>query len=277
MSGARAPEPGKILAPIAKRLLARLDRVVRDPRDGEAIHDARVAARRFLAAGELWSPWARGWEDLRRRLPRLVRRLGRVRNLDVTIGLLTRGRAADRASRRAFAGWLRRRRRKERGALSEWLTLRRVRRIRRRIREALRIRDARRAEPADLGIHFTRILSLAVLSPWSEHLKAAHEVRREVRRLRYGHETLRWAYRPADYERAQRKLLDIQDRAGAWHDRCVLERLAARAIREGGLSAPLDPLLARARSEAKALARRFVIGVSSLMDLRPSVTREEGS
>ncbi len=239
------------------------------------MHDARVAARRVLAAGELWGREARGWDGLRSRLPRLVRRLGRVRNTDVTLELLSRGKAADREARDALIAWLRRRRRKERGRLREWLTRRRVRRLRRQLGEAIRGRSGRTPAPADLGIHFTRIVSLAVLSPWSEQAAAAHEVRREVRLLRYGHETLRWAYLPADFERARRQLLRVQEEAGAWQDRCVLERFAARAIRQGGLSAPLDPLLARVRGEAKVLARRFVIGVSALMELRSRMAQED--
>ena len=270
----KPPDRRKVLRPLIDRLIKELGKVVRDPADIDAVHDARVAARRVLAARELWGPDS-DWNALRKRLVRLVRRLGRVRNADVTLGILSKGRAADRGARRALAAWLQRRRRKEREKLSKWLTRARVRKLQGKLARQVRAKADRIPAPRDLAIHFTRIVSLAVLSPWSEQDAAAHEVRREVRMLRYGHETLRWAYLPAAFERARRQLLEVQDRAGAWHDRCVLERFAARAVRQGGLSASLDPLMTRIRREAKTLAERFVVSVSSLMELRPTIAQEE--
>jgi CHAD domain-containing protein len=269
----KPPDRRSVLRPLADRLLKELGKVVRRPENVDAVHDARVAARRVLAAREIWGPES-DWNPLRKRLVRLVRRLGRVRNTDVTLGLLSKGRPADAAARRALGAWLRRRRKRERQRLSRWLTRTRVRKIRRRLDGMVRARSERTPAARDLAIHFTRIVSLAVLSPWSEQEAAAHEVRREVRMLRYGHETLQWAYEPAAFDRARRRLLEVQDRAGSWRDRCVLERFAARAIREGGLSASLDPLLSRVSREAKTLAGRFVVSVSSLMELRPTIAQE---
>jgi len=263
--------------PLSARLLDRLRRVRRDAEDAEAIHDARVAARRLWAAAELWRPDAEEWAGLRRRLPKLIRRMGRVRNLDVTLELLARGKPADREARRALAASIRRRRKKRRARLSKRMRKLDLAALRRKLRalSAAPARDPSRPPgPRDLGIHFTRIAALAVLSPWSEQASAAHEVRREVRLLRYAHETLEAVYPPPDFEAARRKLRSVQETAGRLQDRRVLERAAARALRKGGLSVLLDPLLGRVRREARALARRFALDVAALMELRPRMTGE---
>ena len=67
---------------IAERLDVELRKIRKRPSDVEAIHDARVAARRLLAAGELWASHVSPWAGVRDRLPRILKRLGHVRNLE---------------------------------------------------------------------------------------------------------------------------------------------------------------------------------------------------
>lgn len=265
-----------MIKPLAERLLWSVDRVTRDPSDVQGVHQARVTARRLLAAGQLWCPESGGWEEAEARLAKLVRRLGGVRNADVTLALLMKGKRADRAARSGFIGWLRRRRRKERARLAKWLTARRIRKLGEILRNL--IRDERSPAvpaPGALDRHFGKIIGLAGPSPWWSDPAAAHEVRREVRLLRYALETLTWAYSKSDLRRIRRRLQEVQDRAGAWHDRCVLEKLAVRASREGDCPVSLGPLLHRVRREEKILAQRFVTSVTSLMDLRPLIVKGE--
>lgn len=279
MSPRRLPRPraGATLQPLAERLLQKLRQVRKDPSDADAVHDARVAARRFLAAGELWASGEPGWPPLRARLNRWVRRLGRVRNLDVILPLVSRG-DSERPARKALSRVLRKKRRKERVRLREWLTRRRLDRVERdlaRLTRTVARRSIAPPGPGDLSPHFMKILALCALGPWSQDPASGHEVRREVRRLRYGCETLSWAYSAARYRQAMRVLLRVQDLAGAWHDRCVLQSLASRVMAEGRVSVPLVDLLARTQTEANELAAKFAVAVTELMDLRPVLVGDE--
>jgi hypothetical protein len=66
----------------------------------------------------------------------------------------------------------------------------------------------------------------------------------------------------------------VQEAAGAWQDRCVLSRLAAKAVRKGKVEVPLAPLLGRIERESKELSRRFAQSLNELMDLRKSMLGE---
>jgi CHAD domain-containing protein len=89
-----------------------------------------------------------------------------------------------------------------------------------------------------------------------------------VRRLRYAHETLEWAYEPGDFQRVVKSLHKIQEVAGEWQDRCIIEKLAAKAIRRGKVSLPLTGFLTRIQTESKTLSDRFVRAAAELTDLR---------
>ena len=261
-----------VLRQLSSRLRAELGKVRKNPADIEAVHDARVAARRLLAGGELWAHGVRGWFSLRARLPKIVRRLGRVRNLDVSVELLAQGPPSDRAARRDLSHALKADRRRRRSKLLEWLTAARLRSLSKRLEDVLKAVRRRplvaTPGPSDLAPYFARIASLSAGGAWTSDVEIAHEIRREVRRLRYGHETVSWAYGKADVERAVRVLRAVQEAAGAWQDRCVLARLAAKAVRKGKVEVPLAPLLARIDRESKDLSRRFALALNELMDLR---------
>jgi CHAD domain-containing protein len=274
----RERRPPRLEAP-AGRLRRELRRVRRDPADRDAVHDARVAARRLLAAGEMWAYGAPGWPRLRKQLPRFIRRLGRVRNFDVALQLLARGAAADRAVRKALARALRKRLGGRRARLRAWLDASRLRRFEGRV-EAL-LDEVRRQPlqlapgPVDLAPYFARILSLTAGVHWTLEPAVAHEVRRELRRLRYAHETLEGAYRPAEFRRAVDALRAAQEAAGDWHDRVMIAELAGKTVRRGRVSVPLSPLLARLSGEAKEFSRDFERAVAKLLSLRPAMQGED--
>jgi len=256
----------------AKRLDVELRKIRKRPADVEAIHDARVAARRLLAAGELWAAHVAPWVGVRDRLPRLVKRLGRVRNLDIAVDLLKTGTKEEEAAREELSRHLRKRREKERARMAEWLTEDKVDRLRDAMKEVVRevrqktVLDA--PSSSDLAPHFARVMSLITGRAWAPTAEEAHAIRREVRRLRYAHETLEWAYEAEDFQRVVKTLRKIQELAGRWQDRCVLEKLASKAVRKGKVAVPLAGFLTRIQGESKSLSDRFVRAAGELADLR---------
>ncbi len=257
---------------LADRLVGELRKVAKNPGDIDAIHDARVAARRLLAAGELWAAHVAAWAGVRDRLPRILRRLGGVRNLDIAIDLLKKGSKEDEPAREELTGYLKKHRKKERVKMQAWLTAKKIDRIRSGMKEVVRevrekpVLDA--PSPSDLAPHFARVMSLFAGRTWAPTAEEAHAIRREIRRLRYAHETLEWAYEPGDFQRVIKALARIQELAGDWQDRCIIEKLSAKAIRRGKVSIPLTGFLSRIQSESKALSERFVRAAAELTELR---------
>ncbi|HEV3026543.1 MAG TPA: CHAD domain-containing protein, partial [Planctomycetota bacterium] len=155
-----------------------LHKVRRSPSNADAIHDARVAARRLLAAGELWAAPVAAWASVRDRLPPILRRLGHVRNLDIAIDLLKKGTPDDQAARKELARHLRRYRKGERGEMQDWLTKRKIDRIREGMKKVVRevrqkpVLDA--PSPSDLAPHFARVMSLFTGRAWAPTAEEAH-------------------------------------------------------------------------------------------------------
>jgi CHAD domain-containing protein len=263
---------------LADRLKVELQKVRKSPANADAVHDARVAARRLLAAGELWATHVAPWPAVRDRLPRILRKLGHLRNLDIAIDLLRRGAGEDEKARRALARHLRKLRKKERALVSEWLTAKKIDRIDKGMKKVVRevrqkpVLDA--PSPPDLAPHFARVMSLFTGRAWAPSPEEAHAIRREVRRLRYAHETLEWAYEPEDFQRVVKLLHRIQEVAGEWQDRCVLEKFASKAMRRGKVSAPLEGFLGRIQAESKSLSDKFVRVATELTDLRQLIVGE---
>jgi CHAD domain-containing protein len=257
---------------LADKLTAELEKVRKRPSNVEAIHDARVAARRLLAAGELWAAHVAPWPGVRDRLPRITRRLGVVRNLDIALDLLRRGTTEDEKPRRALSKLLRKNRKKERARVAEWLSRRKIDRLHDRMKKVVRevrqkpVLDA--PSPPDLAPHVARVMSLFAGRTWAPSSEEAHAIRREARRLRYAHETLEWAYEPEDFQRVVKVLGRVQELAGQWHDRCILEKFAAKALRRGKAAGSLAGFLAKIQAEEKVLSEKFVRAASELADLR---------
>jgi len=257
---------------LADKLAEELEKVRKSPADVEAIHDARVAARRLLAAGELWAAHTSPWPSVRDRLPRIAKRLGEVRNLDIALDLLRRGTKQDEKARKTLIRLLRKIRKKERARVEAWLSRKKIDRLQERMKKV--VRDVRQKpvldapSPPDLAPHFARVMSLFAGRTWAPSSEEAHAIRREARRLRYAHETLEWAYEPEDFERVVKVLGRIQELAGEWHDRCILEKFAAKAIRRGKAAGPLAGFLAQIQAESKSLSEKFVRAATELTDLR---------
>ena len=263
---------------LAARLKKELRKVRKSAADVEAVHDARVAARRLLAAGELWAAHVTPWPGVRDRLPRLVRKLGKVRNLDIAIALLERGTEEDAPARRVLARRLRKARKEERLRLKEWLEGRRIDRLQERMKKVVRearlkpVLDA--PSPPDLAPHFARVMSLFAGRTWAPTSEEAHAIRREARRLRYAHETLEWAYEPGDFDRVVKVLGRLQEFAGDWHDRVILDKFAAREIRKDKVPASLARYVAQLQKESHELSDRFLRAASELADLRALILGE---
>jgi CHAD domain-containing protein len=257
---------------LAGKLKEELRKVRRSPSDQEAVHDARVAARRLLAAGELWAAHVALWPGVRDRLPRIVRKLGRVRNLDIALDLLRQGPKEEARARKALSRRLRKLRKEERASVARWLSERKIEKIDGKMKKV--VRDVREKpvldapSPPDLAPHLARVMSLFAGRAWAPSPEEAHAIRREARRLRYAHETLEWAYEPDDFARVVKVLGRIQELAGEWHDRVILEKFAAKAIRKGKAQAQLSRFLARVQSESKELSDKFVRAAAELTDLR---------
>lgn len=257
---------------LAGRLTEELRKVRKNPGDVEAVHDARVAARRLLAAGELWAAHVAPWPGVRDRLPRIVRKLGRVRNLDIALDLLRSGPKEEAAARKLLTRRLRKLRKEERSQARDWLSERKIGKIDQKMRRV--VRDVRQKpvldapSPPDLAPHFARVMSLFAGRTWAPTPEEAHAIRREARRLRYAHETLEWAYEPDDFKRVVKVLGRIQEIAGEWHDRVILEKFASKAMRRAKGQPSLARFLARIQSESKALSDKFVRTASELTDLR---------
>ena len=131
---------------LADRLDLELRKILKRPSDVEAVHDARVAGRRLLAAGELWASHVAPWVGVRDRLPGLVKRLGRIRNLDIAVELLATGPKEEEAAREEFTRHLLKRRKKERSRIATWLTLKKVDRLRSVLKEVVRELQRRKSK-----------------------------------------------------------------------------------------------------------------------------------
>lgn len=201
-----------------------------------------------------------------------------MRNLDVAAELLARGARADAGVREDLLSYVKKKRKAERRDAAAWLSDGRLRKLKTLVVDALGRRErgleAGTPGPASLGPRLRYILQLAGRGDPMRDPERAHEIRREVRLLRYAHETLASEYPHSQFGAASALFTRLQDAAGEWHDRDVLGRLAARAARKGRLTAPPDAFLARLRREQKRLGGKFVEGLAELVRLKPVLLGE---
>ncbi|MCC6738863.1 MAG: CHAD domain-containing protein [Planctomycetia bacterium] len=263
---AKTPFPQRAaLTPHASRLLSELRGVMKDPSDADAVHDARVSARRLLAALEIRLPESEAGEELRGRLDKCVRRLGRVRNLDVAERFLRRGPAAEAAARRALAEKLRRQAKKARRRLGSWLTPGRIRRVKEAVARALAGPAAPEPGRISLAPRLGAVMRLAAQGRPMDDPERAHELRRQIRFLRYQQESIAGCY-PAAADAAFRAMfVRLQDAAGEWHDRFAIDRAAVRFARKRGGVKGLAALRRRLAVEMRARATRFERELAGLL------------
>jgi CHAD domain-containing protein len=269
--------PQAALAPFAARLLAELRRARKDPSKVEAIHDARVAARRLAAAAELWLEAGASRDRLRVRLEKCVRRLGRVRNADVALEFLEKGPEGEAPARRALSKKVRRELKAQRRRLGRWLTGDRVKRIKGAMSRALsEAGEGGPPGPAALGRRFRAILRLPGTTAPMADPKQAHELRRQIRQLRYQHESIAAAYPELDRATLLDVFIRLQDAAGGWHDRFQVDCLAASLERKAKLKASAASLRSRLRAEMKEHAARFAEAFADLVRLKPVLLGKPG-
>lgn len=280
-SGAPAlpPSPQAALAPAAARLVAELRRVRADASDAEAVHDARVAARRLAAAATLWLEPGKPLDKLKGRLDKCVRRLGRVRNADVALDFLAKGPAADGPARKALSKVLRRELKARRNRLAGWLTGERVWRLISALSRA--VAKARVGvgvpSPRSLGRQLRPVLLLAGGPHPMGDPRKAHELRREIRILRYQQESIAAAYDEADAAAFRDLFVRLQDAAGGWHDRFQVDRLAAALERKPRFRRAAASLRRRLAREMKQLAEKFVEALADLVRREPALLGQGGS
>ena len=251
--------------------------------DREALHRARIASRRIREALPLLSAGLRG-RRLERKVRRITRALGPVRELDVALQILDDVERSGELSRSALAR-LRQAVARERHALQaemkrriEDCNLEKLRKralcvVRksaahgslRRDPEALaraRARAARRAEQLQLAIEAASGIYLP---------DRLHEVRIAVKKLRYALELVRELSRSR--ARVHLKTLStVQDTLGRMHD---LEVLIARTRAVQGapgaptlkLSGELDVLVRRFETECRQLHAQYMAARRALLEI----------
>ncbi|MBI3048712.1 MAG: CHAD domain-containing protein [Acidobacteria bacterium] len=226
-----------------------------------AVHRARVATRRLRELLPLVHPGSRG-RRLRRKVRRLTRALGPVRELDVALETL--GGLAGEAPRAAVAR-LKQVLRQERRRLHDAMA-REVQRVdfdtlRRQAIHAAR--SQRRLDAAARAARRAVRLRSAIESAGSIYLPdRLHEVRIAVKKLRYALELVRHVEGSRAVARL-RRLKEAQDLLGRMHDLDVLVA-RVRAL-QGSANAPtlrlssdLDRLVRRLETECRQLHGHYM-------------------
>lgn len=228
--------------------------------DESSVHQARVASRRLREALPVLGARA-DWDAIDKagkRVRRITRALGPVRELDVTLMLLAeleeKGTAPSRAIARVRAAVLEERHKRRRAMLEEMSPMR-LEKLRKRLVEVAapevnaHVRRSALAEAAQQASFRAKSLKAAIDRAGGIYLAdRLHRVRIEAKKLRYALEIQRELTRSRSTARLNR-LKQQQDLLGRVHD---LEVLIERA-REA--QASLAPSNRRAMSELNTLIR----------------------
>ncbi len=215
---------------------------IRADADPKTIHDVRVWSRRVQQAVTAFFPKPRSGKVRRmRRAPRRIRRaLGEWRNCDVLLEMVARQqrRTRSEAKRRAWGlvhGYLLQKRGKE------------IARAEKKLRRhdlsgyaALAQRALRQSPEEDPAILMQRLRGSveAARSRWQTALTRAQETRaaQDVHALRIATKDLRYRtellYDLGDkpMKVQLKRLAELQDAIGSWHDRQVLDRAVAETV-----------------------------------------------
>jgi CHAD domain-containing protein len=295
MRATRGPRPAAATPTVAANIQAPLARVVErrvraldddllDALKGDvgAVHKARVATRRLREAVPLTLARGKG-RRLSRRLRKLTRALGPLRELDVAIAGL-----ADRAGRRRTPGYaaLRRHLASERKAafarLRDAIDRPRAGRLLARVEKQVRRIDdgddgARLATRArrlliDRTVERARTLRDAVAESGAIFIvERVHAVRIEAKRLRYALE-LAGELHIAPTGPLVTRLKAVQDLLGELHDLDVLRAHATVIRATGGAPAhDLDTLTVALEEDARHLHARYLRRTRALVLLTDHV------
>jgi CHAD domain-containing protein len=249
--------------------------------DAAAIHQARVATRRLREAMSLAGSGA-GARKIGATLRRWTRALGPVRELDVTIDILTslaESGELPNAAATFLAGVLRDERRRLHASVVRQLERCNIDKLQRKAIAACTsaaVTPQRRADPKRLAVARERAGRRAVALREAMDRAAAiymperlHEVRLAVKKLRYAMEIVRELSRSRAYARL-RRLKAAQDLLGRMHD---LEMIIARTRAIQGsphapdlrLSADLDRLVRRLETECRQLHGHYIASRGELL------------
>jgi CHAD domain-containing protein len=278
-------------AVLSLRLLALLEKV--SSRTGkEDVHRLRTTLRRLEV--QLVNPPRKIAKVLRK----LRRKAGKVRDLDVHLGLLkpslappakggtsaSAGQNAPPDSQIKLRQILREKRDRRRGSLrvlvsqaTPWLESRLPDLIERRPQTAVSTNEARQ----QAGRARRRYLQWTREIPTDE--QRLHQLRIRTKKLRYEMESL-----PGCDEAAElaEKFKQVQDSIGEWHDWLTLEQLAARNLKSEDLESEAGPVLRevharavreyrRARRSARTV-RNWMAGAPPAAEAKPRLIHKAG-
>lgn len=250
--------PGTPYGEAARVVLSRRLRAVRDSLarlrsaaragviDPEEVHQVRVGVRRAAAALRVFSPCIgdeRALSKVRGRLKRIRRSIGAARSCDVSMAILAIDRKASDGETRAeierLENTLRKRRKRSISELRQSLegyTKKRLNRWRRRLIESIvapagfnSLSDAAGPGLAEM-LSTVRTLGSADLAG----VESLHEMRLEVKRLRYSTEVFGACFESGSLDEASRLLADVQDRLGSANDLGDILKLLDERIADRG-------------------------------------------
>lgn len=241
-----------------RKLDAELHRAARNPEDPEAIHDLRVAIRRFTQClrsfGQFFDPAP--IKKIRRRLRKLLDRCGAVRNCDIAVELLQ----SAGLGRSAIAVNLRKQRRQAELDLVAHLEPWRKKRVLRRWITHLRIAgqgagtwDPAQTAAQNAGRELPRLAKdLFVAGHRAAAVNAKydtlHRFRLLAKRFRYTLELFAPVY-GAQMKRRLGELRRLQDKLGVIND-CVTSREMVKGHRQA--EAAIGKLLVQRESEFRS-------------------------
>ncbi len=252
--------------------------------DPEAIHKMRVAARRLRVVLKTFADCypKKPAKRLARRVKRLQRALGSVRDADVLTGQLQSDENHAPATQRPGIGWLINQLRTQRAAdfqiIQRRLRKGKVARLEADFQATLLPQDAldrpatieqpAGASPAALqpetsiAAHLQPLLfaHLSELRRWSDvardpsHTQEQHQLRIAAKRLRYTLELFSDAL-PTQASEFIKALSELQDILGALHDQIVLQGISERALAEPG---PPETEEAHPQGKERIALKRFL-------------------
>ena len=250
--------------------------------DAPLVHRARIATRRLREVLPVVFPGAHG-RKLERKVRRLTRALGPVRELDVALQTLDELDAADDAPRAGIARLrqvIRQERARVHAEMCDEVERVDVKKLRRRMTSAARkrrlvspdskARQAKRVASAEARVaRRAARLRAAIESAGSIYLPdRLHEVRVAVKKVRYASEVSH-RLRGSRAVTSIRRLKEAQDLLGRMHD---LEVLIARVRDVQGSKAPnlrlssdLDRLVRRLETECRQLHGHYMTSRKTLL------------
>ena len=283
MTALAAPPPVS-MREVAERIIAdqagAMRRLRKRARRGEleAVHDLRVATRRLRAALRVFRDFVAPAGGVRKRLRRLARRLGAVRDRDVLASLLAAqlGERLGEDERRRLARLVRavrRKRRRKLARLERALDATAVRALRRRARRLSRTTGLD-DDAAAIGLTraVTRLAAEVAREPAmleaAPSEEALHRLRIAMKRLRYALEFHAGAGGLA-YDAELGAARELQACLGELHDVDVLR--AAMRLGKGAFAGPWPATSRRLRAARQRHLARFL----ELRDRWRELTRTE--